>query len=95
MKRALMIIGGIFVGVVVLVIVTFAITSATSKKLICKSNEGNITIMYNDKAITGYIANGISYDMDGQKKYAKKVGINAYISEFSTWFSTNTTGTCK
>lgn len=22
-------------------------------------------------------------------------GIDAYISEFSTWFSTNTTGSCK
>lgn len=95
MKKALMIIGGIVVGFIVLVIVIFAITSATSEKLVCKSNEGNITIMYNDKTITGYTANGISYDLDGQKKYAEKVGVDAYISEFSTWFSSNTTGSCK
>lgn len=94
MKKVLMIIGGIVVGIVILFIVIFAITSMTSKKLVCKSKEGNITIMYNNNSITGYTAKGITYDMEGQKNYAKKVGINAYIKEFSTWFSTNTTGKC-
>lgn len=91
MKKTLMVIGGIVLVIIVLIIEIFAITSATSEKLVCKSDEGNITIMYNDKTITGYTANGISYDMDGQKKYAEQVGIDTYISEFST----NTTGSCK
>ena len=95
MKKVLMIIGGIVVGVVVLGVIIFVVVSSTSKKLVCKSNEGNITIMYNDKTITGYTAVGLSYDLDNQKKYAEQIGIDAYLNEFSTWFSTNTTGTCS
>ena len=43
MKKILMVIGGIVVGIVVLGVVIFGVTSLTSKKLVCKSNEGNIT----------------------------------------------------
>lgn len=95
MKKTLMIIGGIVVGIVVLGIIIFSIVSATSKKMVCKSNEGNITIMYNDKTITGYTTNSMSYDLDQQKKYAEQVGIDAYLDEFSNWFSSNTTGSCS
>lgn len=95
MKKVLMIVGGIVIGFVILFVVIFFAISASSKKLVCKSNEGNITIMYNKKEITGYTANGISYDLDGQKEYAKTIGINEYIEEFSEWFSNNTTGSCK
>ena len=95
MKKVLMIIGGVVLGIAVLFIVIFAITSATSNKLVCKSDEGNITIMYNDKTITGYTANGISYDMDGQKEVAEQIGIDSYITQFRQWFSTNTTGSCE
>ena len=51
--------------------------------------------MYNDKTITGYTANGISYDLANQQKYAEQVGVDAYMKKFSTWFSSNTTGSCK
>lgn len=95
MKKVLMIIGGIVVGIVVLGVVIFAVVSLTSKKLVCKSDEGNITLMYNKKTITGYTAKGISYDLDGQKEIAEKIGIDAYLEQFKTWFRTNTTGTCK
>ena len=95
MKKILMVIGGIVVGIVVLGVVIFWVTSLTSKKLVCKSNEGNITIMYNYKTITGYTANWISYDLDNQKKYAEQIGIDAYMKEFSTCFSPNTTASCK
>ena len=95
MKKTLMIIGGFVVGIIILWVIIFSIISATSKKMVCKSDEGNITIMYNDKTLTGYTANGISYDYDGQKEYADKVGVDAYLTEFATWFSNNTTGTCS
>ena len=94
MKKILMIIGGIFLGVIVLVIVIFLFVSVTSKKLVCKSDQGDITIMYNSKTITGYTTKGMSYDLDHQKKYAERIGIDAYLDEFSNWFRTNTTGTC-
>lgn len=94
MKKALMIIGGIVVGIVILSIAFYLVVSVTSKKMVCESSVGNITIMYNDKALTGYKASGISYDFDGQKKYAEQVGVDAYLNEFATWFSSNTTGKC-
>lgn len=92
--KILAIIGGIVVGFIILIFVIFSIVSAKSNKLICKSDEGNITIMYNDTEITGYTAYGIGFDLDEQKSYAKQVGINSYITEFSNWFSENTTGSC-
>lgn len=94
MKKVLMIIGGIVVGFVVLFVVIFAIASMGSNKLVCKSNEGNITIMYNDETITGYTANGVSYDLDEQKAYAEEIGVEAYIEVFSAWFKAKTTGSC-
>ena len=89
------IIGGAIVGIIILAIAIISIVSANSNKLVCKSKEGNITIMYNDNELVGYTATGMGYDFDQQKAYAKQIGVNAYLDEFSTWFSTNTTGTCK
>ena len=80
MKKTLMIIGGFVVGIIILGVIIFSVISATSKKMVCKSDEGNITIMYNDKTITGYTANGISYDYDGQKEYADQDGVDAYLT---------------
>lgn len=95
MKKVLMIIGGIVLGLVVIGVIIFFIVSASSKKLVCESSAGNITIMYNDKSLTGYTTLGdITYDYDQQNEYAKSVGIDNYIAEFTTWFSTNTTGSC-
>lgn len=95
MKKGLMIVGGVVVSIVVLFIIIFTIVSASSNKLVCKSNEGNITIMYNDKEITGYTAKNMSYDLNNQKKIAKQIGIEEYLNQFSSWFSKNTTGTCE
>lgn len=94
-KKTIVKVLAIIVGFIVLFLVIFSVVSLNSNKLICKSSEGNITIMYNDSTITGYTANGISYDMDQQKKVANQVGINSYISQFTTWFETNTTGSCS
>ena len=95
MKKVLMVIGGITVFIVLAIVIIFTVVSATSKKLVCKSKEGNITLMYNKKTITGYTAKNISYDMEGQKEIASQIGIDEYIEQFSTWFRTNTTGTCE
>ena len=92
--KILAIIGGIVVGFIILFIVIFSITSASSEKLVCKSDEGNITIMYNEKGITGYTATGMSYELDTQQEYAKEIGMDAYITEFDNWFKSNTSGYC-
>ena len=95
MKKILMIIGGIVLGVLVLGIIIFMVVFGTSKRMVCKSSEGNITIMYDDKTLKGYTAKGIIYDFDTQKEYASIIGVDAYLTEFSTWFSSNTSGSCS
>ena len=92
--KIFLLIGIVIVVVIVLFFVIFSIVSANSDKLICKSSYGDITIMFNETEITGYVSNGISYDLDGQKEYARRVGINAYIEEFENWFFSNTSGYC-
>jgi hypothetical protein len=91
---ALAIIGGFIVVIIILLVAIISIVSSNSNKLVCKSNEGNITIMYDDSTINGYVATGITYDFDQQKEVANQLGIDSYISQFTTWFETNTTGTC-
>lgn len=92
--KVLAIIGGIVVVLIIICIVVFFVVSANSNKLVCKSNKGNITIMYNDSAITGYTASGVSYDMDGQQTVAEKTGMDSYITQFKNMFETKTGGTC-
>jgi hypothetical protein len=92
--KSLTIIGGIAVGIIVLFIVIFLTFSAISNKMICTSNEGNIKIMYNKNGLTGYKASGMTYQFDEQKEYAKQIGIDEYLKEFNTWFTTNTSGSC-
>ena len=65
MKKVLTIIGGIVVVIILFFVILFVFTSLTSKKLECKSSEGNITIMYSDKTITGYTANGSKFNLTG------------------------------
>lgn len=88
-------VGGFFLLMIIIGIIVLVTALASSKKMVCESNEGNITIMYNKKNIIGYTADGMSYDLDGQKEIAKQKGIDNYITEFNDWFVTNTTGTCK
>lgn len=93
-KKVLMIIGGVIVAVIVIFVIIFTFVSGTSNKLICKSDKGNITIMYNDDTITGYTAKNMEYDLDGQKEIANNIGIEKYIDQFDEWFETNIGGTC-
>ncbi len=97
-RNVVIIISVIFVVVVIAVIALFvfifSLISSNSNQLVCKSNTGNITIMYNDSTIVGYTATGMSYDLDQQKKVANQIGIDNYVSQFSDWFKTNTDGTC-
>lgn len=95
MKKVFIAIGCLIAGSIVLGVLIFVIISAKSNKMVCKSNEGNITIMYNDKTITGYTAKNISYDLDGQKEIANQIGVEAYLTQFENWFITNTTGSCS
>ena len=88
MKKILIIIGGVVITTIV-----FVSGANTFEKLVCKSPEGNIAIMYDDK-VKYHISNNIAYDLDNQNALIEKIGIDAYLEYFSIWFSTNTSGTC-
>ncbi len=92
--KILIITGSIIVGIVALFIIIFFVISNKSEKLVCNSKEGKITIMYDDKTITGYTATGMFYELDEQKLYAEKIGVEEYLKEFTIWFKENTSGTC-
>ena len=96
--KVLVIVGvvvAIIVGFIILFVMLFFNIFSDSNKLVCKSDEGDITIMYDESQIIGYVANGISYDLDSQKEYAKKVGVDTYMIEFNNWFISNTSGICS
>lgn len=95
MKKVLMIIGAVVLGIFALAAIIIGIVSLTSKKMKCESSRGDITIMYNDDEITGYAASGLSYDLDSQKSYAKSIGVDAYLDEFEEWFEDNAGGFCE
>lgn len=86
---------GCFVVVtIILCVVILSVISINSKKYECTSSQGDITIMYDDDTIKGYLANGMEYDLDTQQTYAKSIGIEQYLDEFNDWFEANTDGTC-
>ena len=100
MKKRLLIIGGIVLAIAIALVIVFSKKSATSKsnsstKMVCKSNEGSITITYNDKEITNYKAVGIFFDFKEQKEYAQQIGLDKFLTEYAEWFKNNTTGTCS
>ena len=83
------------VALVIIAIVIIAVVFATGKKLKCTSSQGDITLIYNDKTITGYKGKNIGYDLEEQQEYAKLIGVEKYLDEFTEWFEDNTDGTCK
>lgn len=91
MKKGLI----IFIGIILLIIIVFIVINLLPKKLVCKSKEGNITIIYDDKTITKYtVSGGITYNLEEGQEIAKKLGIEEYLNQFEKWFQANTTGKC-
>lgn len=93
-KKSLKIIE-IITALVIVVLLIIIFKNVFSNKLVCKSDEGNITIMYNDDTITGYTSKNISYDLKTQREIVKNMGVKDYLDSFSIWFSENTTGDCQ
>lgn len=85
--------GGLAIAMIFILI--FIISTNSSKKMICEAPNVNITISYNDSEITGYSSYGMGYDLEGQREYAQKVGLEAYFLEFESWFKASTeNGVC-
>lgn len=84
----------IIVNIIIIGTIIFIINYNLSDKLVCKSSEGNITIIYNDKTIKNYQSKNIAYNIKEQKEAAKKMGMDKYIPMFKEWFESSTSGKC-
>ena len=99
-KIVLLVLGGVFLLIIIFVIALFCFLLPglfkSSHKLECKSNLGNITLMYSDKEIIGYTATGsLTYNLQEQKSIANQIGTEAYMNQFEIWFRQNTAGSCQ
>ena len=66
-----------------------------SKKLVCKSEFSQITIVYDKAGLLSYSSRKYSYDFFQEQKKAKQGGVKKYIKEFQDSFSSTTGGSCK
>lgn len=73
----------------------YTFMDTATKKMVCESTQGTISITYNKTTIVGYRSDNITYDIYEQRTYADEVGIKQYLDEFEEWFKTNTNGSCK
>ena len=98
-KKKKGIIKKVIIGLVIFIAfiaIIFAIVFSTSKKLVCKSSEGNITLMYRGDKLTGYVVKNASFDLDKGNEKVKELGIDEYLKQFELWFTSNTTdGKCE
>jgi len=93
-KKIFLVIAAFIVLAVVIMVIFTLFNKDTTKELVCKSNNGNITLYYDNNRISGYTANGYTYDLLSESEHAMEIGIEKYMQEFSTIFINNTAGTC-
>ena len=86
--------GIVILAVILMNIFVFINRENSSNKLVCQSNNGNITIIYDEDTIIGYTAKEYTYDLLSEKNRAEQMGIDKYIKEFSNTYATSTLGTC-
>lgn len=94
-KRTMIIIMIIMIlFIIVLGIMSYNQNKLPVDKMVCKSSTGSITLTFTVEELLEYDSNKIDYDFKEQKKYAEEIGIDAYLDEYSNWFSNNTDGEC-
>lgn len=78
----------------------FIILNDKSNKLICKSERGNITIIYDDEIITNYksvVVNNSQFVMnyDYSVKLIRKYGLAEFLDALKKLFEEDSNGSCK
>lgn len=71
------------------------LNKSNRSSIVCTSNEGNITLYYNDKKIIKYEVDNIAFNLSKQNEAAEKLGMDEYIKQFNEWFTSSTSGSCK
>ena len=80
-------------GAIITIVVN--ISNKNSNKLICKSNNGKVTIYYDENGITGNSTTNFKYEYSDEKKRAQELGIHEYLNQYKTWFENTTNGECQ
>lgn len=81
----------IIVGAVIIMMTSSQSSSSIENrnKLVCNSEQGNLTIFYNNENLTKYEADNLTFDIDGQNKIVDEIGVRTWIEDFSLWFRMN------
>ncbi len=90
----------IVVSLLTLLGLIICISNEKSNKLICKSERGNITIIYDDEIITNYksvVVNNSQFVMnyDYSVKLIRKYGLAEFLDALKTLFEEDSNGSCK
>lgn len=97
MKKKIITISSVIVIIIIVILGVLKLVFNGSEKLVCKSNEGSITIYYKKNKLEGYTKKGrFSYNLDEQEKIVEKIGIEKYLENFEEWFlSSFQNGKCE
>ncbi len=69
--------------------------SESSDRLECKSSNGNIMILYDEKGVIGYSTiESLSYDLYDEQEIASKMSASNYINQYKINFENSYDGTC-
>lgn len=97
--KIVLIVIGAFFGFIALIFGIIAIVAQNSDKLVCRANyngsDRELTIMYDENGLKGYMAINMDFDYDQQKHYADLIGTDAYFQEFSKMFEQKFSGVCE
>lgn len=96
--KNIIIIALIIIGITISVLgVSFLFTNKPKQqydKMICRSDYGNITVVYENNKIIEYQTEDLKDDDILPKEYVEKVGIDEFLKSFSDWFYLKKKGTC-
>ena len=84
-------------GILLLVIAALVAVQLSNKKqkLVCNSDKGGFTIVYDKSTITDYSVDNMEYNFGEQESLIENMGIDAYIKRLSDWYHETTGVSCS
>ena len=95
MKDKVWLLGFVLLALNISLVITIIVLYNGQNKLVCKSDTDKIILYYEGDTITKYTSKTIEINLEGQNAYAKQIGIEKYLDEYSIWFENNHGGKCK
>ncbi len=92
--KILAIIGGVFVAIIAMIFIAFAVIKSSSNRIECTSKGKSLTVYFNNETITGYSAKNVNFNIDTAKNTVSSSGIDNYVKTLQTWYETYVGGKC-